>query len=75
MAETYYVDLAPWHKGGQIANAAALHAAASIPNFFMAQTTSSPAGPLPRNGFFELPTGPGLGIDVDDKIFEGNRIA
>jgi len=75
MAETYYVDLAPWHKGGPIANAAALHAAASIPNFFIAQTTNATAGPFPRDGFFELPKGPGLGIDVDQKLFEGNRIA
>jgi galactonate dehydratase len=75
MAETYYVDLAPWHKGGPIANAAALHAAASIPNFFIAQTTNSSAGPAPRDGFFELPKGPGLGIEVDEKSFEGNRIA
>ena len=72
MAETYYVDLAPWHKGGPVANAAALHAAASIPNFFIAQTTNSTAGPLPRDGYFELPKGPGLGIDVDEKLFEGN---
>lgn len=75
MAETYYVDLAPWHQGGPIANAASLHAAACIPNFFIAQTTSSSAGPAPRDGFFELPKGPGLGINVDEKTFEGNRIA
>ena len=74
MAETYYIDLAPWHKGGPIANAAALHAAASIPNFFIAQTTHSSAGPAPRDGFFELPKGPGLGIEVDEKTLEGNRI-
>jgi galactonate dehydratase len=74
MAETYYVDLAPWHSGGAIANAAALHAAASIPNFFIAQTTHSSAGPAPRDGFFELPKGPGLGIEVDEKTLEGNRI-
>lgn len=75
MAETYYVDLAPWHQGGPIANAAALHAAASIPNFFIAQLTNPLAGPVPTNGFFELPKGPGLGIDVDEKTLEGNRIA
>lgn len=75
MAETYYVDLAPWHHGGAIANAAALHAAASIPNFFIAQATNTSAGPLPRDGFFELPKGPGLGIEVDERSFEGNRIA
>ena len=38
MAETYYVDVAPWHHGGPIATAAALHAAASMPNFFIAQS-------------------------------------
>ncbi len=75
MAETYYIDLAPWHHGGPIAHAAALHAAASIPNFFIAQTSNSSVGPAPQNGFFDLPKGPGLGIDIDEKAFEGNRIA
>ncbi len=75
MAETYYVDLAPWHEGGPIANAAALHAAASMPNFFIAQITHSSAAAAPRDGFFELPKGPGLGIEVDEKTLEGNRIA
>ncbi|MFP5206176.1 MAG: enolase C-terminal domain-like protein [Acidobacteriota bacterium] len=73
MAETYYIDLAPWHRGGPIADAAALHAAASIPNFFIAQA-NSPASPAPVNGFFELPKGPGLGIEFDESSFEGNRI-
>ena len=73
MAETYYIDVAPWHNGGPIADAAALHAAASIPNFFIAQSNAS-AGPLPRDGFFELPTGPGLGIEIDEKSLEGDRI-
>ncbi len=75
MAETYYVDVAPWHEGGAIAHAAALHAAASMPNFFIAQSPSQGAGPSPHDGFFTLPKGPGLGIEVDEKTFEGNRIA
>lgn len=75
MAETYYVDLAPWHRGGPIANAAALHAAASIPNFFITQPTDPSAGTAPHNGFLELPKGPGLGIEVNEKILEGKRIA
>lgn len=75
MAETYYVDIAPWHRGGRIADAAVLHAAASIPNFFIAQSSGIPGAQLPRDGFFELPKGPGLGIDVDEKTFEGNPIA
>jgi galactonate dehydratase len=75
MAETYYVDVAPWHEGGPIAHAAALHAAASMPNFFIAQSPNSAVGAAPRDGFFDLPKGPGLGIDVDEKALEGNRIA
>jgi galactonate dehydratase len=75
MAETYYVDVAPWHEGGPIATAAALHTAASVPNFFIAQSPGGDAGTTLRDGFFELPKGPGLGITVDEKTFERNRIA
>jgi galactonate dehydratase len=75
MAETYYVDVAPWHRGGRIAHAAVLHAAASMPNFFIAQASNAPGAQMPRDGFFELPKGPGLGIDIDEKSFEGKRIA
>jgi galactonate dehydratase len=71
MAETYYVDVAPWHAGGPIAHAAALHAAACIPNFFIAQSSASDA----ENGFFPLPKGPGLGITVDEHALEGKQIA
>ena len=35
MAETYYVAVAPRHEGSPIATAAALHVAASLPNFFI----------------------------------------
>jgi len=75
MAETYYVDVAPWHEGGAIAHAAALHTAASMSNFFIAQAPTWGAAAVPKDGFFALPTGPGLGIDIDEKTFEGNRIA
>jgi galactonate dehydratase len=75
MAETYYVDVAPWHEGGPIATAAALHAAASIPNFFIAQSPNGGVGATLSDGFFDLPKGPGLGITVDEKTFERNRIA
>ncbi len=74
MAETYYVAVAPWHQGGAIAHAAALHAAASMPNFFIAQSPPG-IGAAPQDGFFALPKSPGLGIEVDEKTFEGNRIA
>ncbi len=35
LAEAYYVAIAPNHDGGPIATAAALHLAASVPNFFI----------------------------------------
>src|SRR5450759_3351760 len=35
LAETYYVAIAPHHDGGPVATAAALHLAASVPNFFI----------------------------------------
>ena len=73
MAETYYVDVAPWHAGGPIAHAAALHTAASIPNFFIAQSSVPDAQVM--NGFFALPRGPGLGITVDEHTLEGKQIA
>jgi galactonate dehydratase len=74
MAETYYIAVAPWHTGGAIAQAAALHTAASIPNFFIAQATAGSSGVL-KDGFFVLPNGPGLGIEVDEKTFAGKDIA
>ena len=44
LAETYYVAIAPHHDGGPVATAAALHLAASVPNFFI-QHVPRPAGP------------------------------
>jgi galactonate dehydratase len=76
MAETYYTAVAPAHDAGPIATAAALHAAASMPNFFVLQIPGSGIGStIIRDGFFELPKGPGLGITVDKTSFERNRIA
>jgi galactonate dehydratase len=75
MAETYYVAVAPWHAAGPIASAAALHVAASIPNFFIAQLPNSGAGSTtPQGGFFALPKGPGLGVEVDAQALERNQI-
>ncbi|MGH9666299.1 MAG: enolase C-terminal domain-like protein, partial [Bryobacteraceae bacterium] len=84
MAEAYYVAVAPYHTGGPIGTAAALHVAASLPNFFIQQIPLA-AGERDREmraalggreseqvteGFVALPTGPGLGIHVDEAAFE-----
>ena len=80
LAETYYVAVAPYHRGGPISTAAGIHIAASLPNSFI-QEVPFPADPADRKmrseiaggwdekpveGFFALPTKPGLGIEVDD---------
>lgn len=84
MAETYYVAVAPRHHGGPIATAAALHLAASLPNFFIQQIPFSTAaedaamraalaGPAlehVRDGFATLPTGPGLGVTINESALE-----
>jgi len=89
MAESYYVAIAPNHDGGPIATAAALHLAASVPNFFI-QHVPLPADPkdremraaivggdveTPRDGFLQLPTAPGLGIQVNEAALEKYRAA
>jgi len=74
LAETYYVDIAPWHEGGPIANAAALHAAACIPNFYIAQLVN-PAPNSIRDGYFQLSAAPGLGVEVDERALAKGAIA
>ncbi len=84
LAETYYVAVAPFHHGGPIATAAAIHLAASLPNFFI-QQIPLPADPKdramraeltsgsiesPQNGFLPLLTGPGLGLRVDEEALK-----
>ncbi|MGA2113977.1 MAG: enolase C-terminal domain-like protein [Bryobacteraceae bacterium] len=84
LAETYYVAIAPHHDGGPVATAAALHLAASVPNFFI-QHVPYPADAADRamraeivsarietarDGFLELPRAPGLGIDVNEQALE-----
>ena len=80
LAESYYTAVAPYHRGGPIGIAAALQVAASIPNFVVQEVTFSTdsrersmhesivGGSFPRvaDGFFELPAGPGLGLDIDE---------
>lgn len=74
MAETYNVMVAPHNPNGPVATAASVHAAACIPNFLILEYAQSPtrdacqAGDVfkARNGRIELPTKPGLGIELDE---------
>lgn len=84
VAETYYIAVGPEHDGGPIGTAAGLHLAASIPNFFI-QKIPCPEAEEDRRmrselimesvetvkeGYASLLTGPGLGINVNEKNLE-----
>lgn len=64
IAETYYTAVAPFHTGGRIGSAAGLHLAAAIPNFFLLDLP--PGTARVQDGFAELPTAPGLGIEIKE---------
>lgn len=79
LAETYYTAVAPGPGYGPVSTAAALHLAASLPNFFIqevpwaggedAKMRAAIVGrdiEAVKDGYFALPTGPGFGIEVDE---------
>jgi galactonate dehydratase len=82
MAEAYYAGVAPHCPLGPIALAAGLQLDAAIPNFVCQEQVSLGEGYLTqpfvvRDGYVDLPTAPGLGIEVDEtalaaQIFDGS---
>jgi galactonate dehydratase len=77
LAETYYMHLAPHCAIGPVAFAACLQLDASIPNFLIQEQGDLCLGDglLRRNwvvqdGYIALPTGPGLGIEVDEEAVQ-----
>jgi len=79
-AEAYYILVAPHNVGGPVATAAALHFAASTPNFKIQEHFNdfadsdvkalAPGNPEVIDGHFALPTGPGLGVELDIEALE-----
>lgn len=77
-AEAYYVLLAPHNVGGPVSTAAALHLAACTPNFkilehfndFSEDYVRASATGVPEvvDGYFALPTGPGLGVTLNEDV-------
>ena len=71
MAEAYYASIAPHNPLGPISLAAGVHLAASIPNFLCQEQVSLGEGYVKkpftvREGYLDLPTGPGLGVELDE---------
>jgi galactonate dehydratase len=76
MAEAYYATVAPHNPLGPISLAAGVQIAASIPNFLCQEQVSLGEGYLKkpftvREGYLDLPTGPGLGIELDENALQG----
>jgi galactonate dehydratase len=77
-AETHYMLMAPHNVGGPISTAANLHLAATTPNFKIQEHFNDfadafvkdcqPGLPPLVDGYFPLPTAPGLGIELDHDL-------
>jgi len=88
LAETYYVAVAPFHRGGPIGTAAGIQVCAALPNSFV-QETPCPASAAdrearaaisgwdekPTDGFFPLSGKPGLGLEIDEGALESHTVA
>jgi len=71
MAEAYYASIAPHNPLGPISLACGLQLAATIPNFLCQEQVTLGEGYLKnpfkvKDGHVETPTGPGLGIELDE---------
>jgi galactonate dehydratase len=83
MAETYGVAVAPHNPNGPVATAASIQIAAAIPNFLILELAQSEphrtlvqrTGPRIENGYVSLPTGPGLGIELDSDVIAAHPYA
>jgi len=72
----YYAAVAPHNPLGPISLAAGLQVDACIPNFLCQEQVSLGEGYITRpfvvrDGYIDLPTGAGLGIELDDEAIAG----
>ncbi len=80
MAEAHYVGIQPHNPYGPINTMAALQIDACTPNFMIQEGGHAPwfdqvvVGEFPSqvDGYFSLPTGPGIGLDMDEEVLIAN---
>lgn len=80
MAEPFLVAVSPHNYNSTlVALASTVHASATMPNFIITEyflpfvdfcDRISPNQLKPKNGYIELPTAPGLGVDVDEEALK-----
>ena len=79
MAEIHNMAIAPHNAAGPIGVAASVHVIATIPNLLICEGGHNRGQglfnePLTlKDGFIELPTAPGLGVDMEDEAIEAFR--
>ena len=76
MAEPFLVAMSPHNYNSTlVALASTVHASATMPNFIITEyflpfvefcDKISPNQLKPKNGYIDLPTAPGLGVDVNE---------
>jgi galactonate dehydratase len=81
-AANYYMLMAPHNVGGPYSTAAALHLDATLPNFkiqeyfndFSEAFVKEAATGLPEvvDGYFALPTAPGLGLQLNEEVIKAH---
>jgi galactonate dehydratase len=82
MAHAYYVSVTPHSAGGPVLTAASIQVEATMPNFLIHEFFSvdmpyyqevvKDPFPIMKDEFIELPTKPGLGIELNEQAL-GNR--
>jgi galactonate dehydratase len=81
LAEAYSVPIAPHCTASYLGIAASLHVASSVPNFLIHEFYPDNHGFNPKDltampwkldpeGYIGLPPGPGLGVEVNEKLIE-----
>ena len=80
LAEIYYMHLMPHCAIGPVALAAAMQVDAVVPNFLIQEQVDASLGDgllrqpwQVRDGHIDLPLGPGLGFEVDEREVEQHR--
>jgi galactonate dehydratase len=79
LAEAHYVSVAPHNCDGPLKTVAGIHLAANIPNFLILETFQdydvpwreelASGTPRVKDGYYDVPTGPGWGIEVNESVF------
>ncbi len=74
MAETYYAGFAPHNPLGPVNLAASLQVSATVPGFLAQEQLTLGQGLIrqpftQQGGYIELPTAPGLGVELDEEAF------